>query len=310
MGKPKVASSKKTSSKRQKVYKMKGCSTKTRKNYLGGTSILGADINLAYPGNNVPTVPNPFLAYSGKGGSSCGGYLTPDLDIPSNTDAMDRTIPNTGPPSGGFNFLNPIGQRGGCGMSGGSLMKGGNCMSCTNPLMSGGRKKKGGCGPLCAPGFMVGGARHRLGCKCSSCKTKRGSNMKGGNPGIPYPDGLVGSPWTSSITTWPGVNGVQGDSNYLALNKYHNDPQTAMIYTGANPPFSIGGSKDRTRKQRGGTLSNFLTQDLINLGRQFQFGVGSAYNALAGYSSPVNPMPWKGQLSNTFSLNTMKASSI
>jgi hypothetical protein len=55
----------------------------------------------------------------------------------------------------------------------------------------------------------------------------------------------------------------------------------------------VGGGK---RRQNGGTLSNFLGQDLINLGRQFQFGVGSAYNALAGYSSPINPMPWKDQL--------------
>jgi hypothetical protein len=306
---------KKTSSKRQKVYKMKGCSTKSRKNYLGGSSISGADINLAYPGNNVPSVPNPFLAYTGKGtytgkgGSSCGGYLTPDLSI---TSDLNKTVPNPGPPSNGFNFLNPIGaQRGGCGSCaiGGSLMKGGSCMSCSTPLMTGGRKKRGGCG-TCAPGFMVGGARHRLGCKCSTCKSKRGGNMKGGNPGIPYPDGLVGKPWTPAISGWPGVNGVQGDSNYLALNKYHNDPQTAMIYTGANPPFSIGGGKNRTRKQRGGTLSNFLTQDLLNLGRQFQFGLGSAYNALAGYSSPVNPMPWKDQLPNTVSLNTMKAANV
>jgi hypothetical protein len=303
---------KKTSSKRQKVYKMKGCSTKTRKNYLGGSSISGADINLAYPGNNVRTVPNPFLAYTGKGGSSCGGYLTPDLSTTSNTNAADKTVPNTGPPSIGYGWINPIGsQKGGCGSCaiGGSLMRGGSCASCDRPLMSGGRKKKGGCG-TCGGGFMVGGARHRLGCKCSACKTKRGGNMKGGNPGIPYPDGLVGSPWTPSITTWPGVNGVQGDSNYLALNKYHNDPQTAMIYTGANPPFSIGGSKGRTRKQRGGTLSNFLTQDLLNLGRQFQFGVGSAYNALTGYPSPVNPMPWKDQLPNTSSLNTLRAANL
>ena len=308
MSKPKVASRKKTSSKRQKVYKMKGCSTKSRKNYLGGS----ADINLAYPGNNVPTVPNPFLAYTGKGGSSCGGNLTPNL-IP-NVDGINKTLPSTGPtpPIPATPVINPIGsQRGGCGTCtmGGSLMKGGNCMSCSAPLMSGGRKKRGGCGPLCAVGFMVGGKRHRLGCKCSSCKSKKGGSMKGGNPGIPYPDGLVGKPWTPGISGWPGVDGIQGDRNYLALNNYHNDPQTAMIYTGANPPFSIGG-KNRTRKQRGGTLSNFLTQDLLNLGRQFQFGVGSAYNALAGYSSPVNPMPWKDQLPNTASLNTMRAANI
>jgi hypothetical protein len=42
---------------------------------------------------------------------------------------------------------------------------------------------------------------------------------------------------------------------------------------------------------------------LINLGRQFQFGLGSAYNALAGYAAPVNPMPWRDQLPNKIPLN-------
>ena len=303
---------KKTSSRHQKVYKMKGCYTKkNRKNYLGGSSISTADINLAYPGNNVHTVPNPFLAYTGKGGS-CGGNLTPNLNIPNNTNGVDKTVPNTGPTPSipATPFLNPVGnQRGGygCGIN---VMSGGSCSSCSTPVMSGGRKKKGGCGPLCAVGFMVGGTRHRLGCKCSSCKSKRGGSMKGGNPGIPYPDGLVGKPWTPSIGGWPGVDGVQGDRNYLALNDYKTDISIQMIATGANPPFSIGGGKNRSRKQRGGTLSNFLTQDLINLGRQFQFGLGGAYNALAGYPGPVNPMPWKDQLHNTASLNTMKTAFI
>jgi hypothetical protein len=287
MGKPKVAYRKKTSSKRQKVYKMKGCSKKTCKNYLGGTSILGADINLAYPGNNVPTVPNPFLAYTAKGGGSCSGNLTPNLSIPSNINAMDKTVPNTGPLSVGYNFINPSGSQ-----------RGGSCPSCSAPLMN------GGCGPLCLPGLMVGGVRHRLACKCTSCKMG-GKLMKGGNTGIPYPDGLVGKAWTPA-GGWPGVGGIQGDRNYLALNDYKPDISRQMISTGANPPFSIGG-KGRTRKQRGGALSNFLGQDLLNLGRQFQFGLGSAYNTLSGYSSPVNPMPWKDQLPNTSSLNTMRA---
>ena len=82
-----------------------------------------------------------------------------------------------------------------------------------------------------------------------------------------------------------------------------------MIATGANPPFSIGGrAKKRGRKQKGGTMSNFISQDLINLGRQIQFGVGSVYNGLLGYSAPVNPMPWKGQLQNSANLASIKAS--
>lgn len=295
MGKPKVSSRKKSSS-RQKVYKMKGCSKKTRKNYLGGSG----DVNLAYTGTDVPSVPNPYLAYTGKGGSSCSGNLTPNLNIPVNTNAMDKTVPNTGPISNGFNFLNPQGsQRGGCGtcnMTGGCgtcNMKGGSCMSCNKPLMMGGRSKKRG-----------GGTSHRLACKCSTCKTKY---MQGGNPGVPYADGIVGSPWTPTISGWPGVSGIQGNNNYLAPNDYKTDISRQMISTGANPPYSIGGRK--TKKQRGGTDAFFIGSDLINLGRQFQFGVGSAYNALAGYSSPVNPMPWKDQLPNTPNLASIRAAS-
>ena len=52
-------------------------------------------------------------------------------------------------------------------------------------------------------------------------------------------------------------------------------------------------NKNKSKKQRGGALSNFLYQDLVNVGRQFQYGVGTTYNALRGFDSPVNPMPWQ-----------------
>lgn len=237
-----MATRKKTSRRKrtQRLYKMrgcnkKGCNKKTKRRYLGGSNM-----NLAYPSNNVPTVPNPHLAYLGN-----------------KTDAA--AYPNQGPPSGGFNFLNPQ-----------NLIK-------------------GGCGPMCAAPLLLAG----------------GQRMKGGsgNNGIPYPNGLVGSPWTPASSGWPGVGGVDGNNNYLALNKLLVDPQTAMVATGAQRPFT-GGKK---KKQRGGNLSNLLSQDLINLGRQFQHGIGSAYNGISGYSSPVNPMPWKGQLPNTSSLSSVKA---
>jgi hypothetical protein len=274
----------KTSKKHQKLYKMKGCSkNKTCKNYLGGS----ADVNLAYPSENVPTQSNPFLAYTGKGGSNV------------NMNAADKTMPNTGPAPGGFNFLNPQGmQRGGC--CGSGMQTGGTCSTC-------------------APGFMVGGKTHRSSCKCSNCKQKGGMQMggmqmggmqMGGNPGIPYPNGLTGSSWTPATSGWPGVNGVQGDRNYLAHNDYKVDPQTALIATGANPPFSIGGKRGRKKGQRGGTLSNFLGQDLINLGRQVQFGFGSAYNALSGFSAPVSPLPWRDQIPSASNIATIKASMV
>jgi len=326
---------KKRTSRKQKIYKMRGCS-KTRKNYLGGS----ANASLAYTGKPIFSVPNPHLAYTGKGGSSCG--LSNPTTVPVNINATNSAYANTGP-NVGVNtiFNNASSQLGGCG--------------CAAPLVGGGRRRrKGGSCSSCAPGFMFGGTQHRSGCRCSQCKKQ--VLMKGGNKGIPYPDGLVGSPWTPSVGGWPGVNGIPGDSNYYPVNTYNNDISRQMVNVGANPPFLKGGKTDFKRdleiesqkaekeaektkyfeqnepnvvpqeeineifhgyggnkaiklkkrmgkKQRGGTVSNFIGQDLINLGRQFQFGVGSAYNALAGYAAPVNPMPWKDQFPTRTSFN-------
>jgi hypothetical protein len=252
----------------------KNLHSKTRKNHRGG------NLTLAYPLNNVSSIRNPALAYTGKGGN------------------INNAYPAMGPPASGFNFLNPqVNQRGGCGCSntnGSNLSVGGgkrkNCSMCDLKLW--------------------GGRKHRIGCKCSLCKNK----MMGGtgNNGIPYPNGLVGSPWQPSPSGWPGVNDVSGDRNYLAYNTYPTDVQTSIIDSNSNPRGLVGGKTKKHRgkyKLHGGTLSNFFGQDLINVGRQFQFGLGSAYNALAGYSAPVNPMPWKDQLVNTPSLSTVKAAS-
>jgi hypothetical protein len=272
---------------KQKLYKMKGCSKKTCRNYLGGKS--SGDVQLAYPTTGIKIASNPFLAYIGKGGAITD--LAKNVNLNTNTNGVNKVLPSTGPPANGFNFLNPQdSQYGGCG--------------CASNMQLG-----GGCGTSMCPLAMSGGA-HRPDCKCSMCK------MKGGS-GIPYPNGLVGQSWTPSTSGWPGVDGLSGNRNYLENNAYSpNDISRQMIATGANPPFSIGGGKGRKynkktrRNQRGGVVSNFLSQDLINLGRQFQYGLGSAYNALAGYSAPVNPMPWKGQLPNTPNLTTVKAASI
>ncbi len=139
--------------------------------------------------------------------------------------------------------------------------KGGTCSTCTSVPVA---------------GNMIGGVRHRNECKCSSCKYRGGGAglMLGGG------SGFVGSSWTPSKPE---------GGNHYEMNPYNVDPQTSML---TNPPLKGG----RKRKQKGGTLSNFMTQDLINLGRQFQFGIGSAYNALAGQTAPVNPLPWKDQM--------------
>jgi hypothetical protein len=274
---------KKSSRRRQKIYKMKGCSKQTRKSYLGGSS----DSPLAYTGSSVSSQTNPFLAYTGKGGAY-------------NINASNPTIPNTGPiPNGNIIYNSTANQRGGsCPSCSVPLMNGGGC-GCGLRIFSGGSKNN-----LTSMGFMVGGTRHRNGCKCSKCKNIRMSTvMKGGNAGIPYPNGLVGSGWGPSPSELPGADYIPGDRNYYPNNQYLVDPQTSMVNVGANPPFLKGG---RRRKQKGGTLSNFIGQDLINLGRQFQFGLGSAYNALTGYASPINPMPWKGQFPVGAPMNPVK----
>lgn len=51
----------------------------------------------------------------------------------------------------------------------------------------------------------------------------------------------------------------------------------------------------RKQKQRGGVFSNFLIQDLINMGRNASVSSGNEYNSLAGYKQAVNPLPWKDQ---------------
>lgn len=131
--------------------------------------------------------------------------------------------------------------------------------------------------------------------------------MKGGS-NLPYPNGLLGNAWTPAISGWPGVDGISMGRNHLGYNTYNNDVSRQMRDVGANPPFTYlkGGKKRKTgnkrsknnnknkrkhKTQKGGLLG----QDLINVGRQLQYGVGSAYNGIRGYTSPVNPLPWKDQ---------------
>jgi hypothetical protein len=177
------------------------------------------------------------------------------------------------------------------------IMHGGTCGTCGIAKMFGAGKKynmKGGdCG--CGAQNVMTGGSHTL-----------------------EPAGLIGNPWTPNIKGWTGVDGIAHNRNYLDYNSYKSDPQTSLIDLGANRPFLFGGKKRRNAtkrkhnkykkyKQKGGVLSNFIGEDLINLGRQLKFDVGSFYNGINGFSAPVNPMPWKGQLAQTPNLNSVKS---
>lgn len=150
--------------------------------------------------------------------------------------------------------------------------------------------------------------RHSLGRKCTMCSNDMRKGMKGGNcssctnhiqlggnfykPAAPIPGPFVGQPWNPPVKDWPGVNGIGADRNYLAYNTYPTDPQTAMKLNGGS---KRRGRRGRRSKKGGNSLSALIPQDLVNLGRDVGFNIGSAYNALNGYKSPINPLPYKDQ---------------
>jgi hypothetical protein len=157
---------------------------------------------------------------------------------------------------------------------------------------------------------------------CSSC----GQIQSGGNffkPASSVPGPMVGSSWGASVAKWPGVNGMGGDRNYLKSYDADNnivakDPQLQMItgdsgYTGSRFLNSITGgrrksgrskskSKSRSKSVRGGGL---IPQDLVNLGSDFSFNLKSAYNSLNGYKPPVDPLPYKDQLTHSLNNNRL-----
>jgi hypothetical protein len=136
------------------------------------------------------------------------------------------------------------------------------------------------------------------------------SGEKGGlhlNPNCPLKQmggdsSFVGKPWTPNSTGWPGVDGVDNSRNHYSLNTYQNDISRQMVNLGANPPFTGGKRHTRRHKRKynknkkGGAWSNFMTQDLVNLGRGMEYGIGTVYNTINGYTPPTNPLPWKDQM--------------
>ena len=138
---------------------------------------------------------------------------------------------------------------------------------------------------------------------CSSCGMKGG--MKGGvhnffKPAGPIPGTTVGSAWGTSVDKWPGVNEVGGDRNYLKPLDSVKDPQLQMSMNdaGYNTLNSkVGGRRRKSRSNsiKGGGL---VPQDLVNLGSNFSFNLKSAYNSLNGYKAPIDPLPYKDQLSH------------
>ena len=273
--------------------------------------------NLAYTGEKVPVItPNPHFAYVGKGGFAGKGnnYAVSNANY-NLADAAAYPIVNNQyvPGNPTVNWLNSNS------MSGGKLKKGGSPLSSSTgssildvssspPTVPLPPMKGGSCG-CSTPSNSYGFAPGQKG-GCGQCQLgQNGGNGFYKNP-LPYPNGLVGTAWTPKISSWPGVNGVDGDSNHYPLNTYSPiDISREMINVGAAKPFITGGgkklkkirmSKLKTMKLRknykGGNWSNSFGQDLINLGRSSFYNMNTTFNALKGVPAPTNPLPWKDHL--------------
>lgn len=156
--------------------------------------------------------------------------------------------------------------------------------------------------------------RQKGGSGCGSCGCPLAPYpMKGGvffKPAGSMPGPIVGSNWGTSLNKWPGINGDGNDRNYLkSYNADNNivakDPQLQMSMNDSGYNFlnsMVGGKRKKSRSKvlKGGGL---IPQDLVNLGMDMSFNVKSAYNALGGYSAPINPLPYKDQLANSLSNN-------
>ena len=75
-----MSKGKHTKSKRRSSCNMRGCSQTRHKRHLGGKTTSWP---LAYPSNNVPTIPNPSLAYRGGDKHSLKNTFSSSVTIPS-----------------------------------------------------------------------------------------------------------------------------------------------------------------------------------------------------------------------------------
>lgn len=111
--------------------------------------------------------------------------------------------------------------------------------------------------------------------KRKTIRRKTRCGLKGGcNCGIPFFNG-GGHRNGCKCSECKNILNGGGATNLIPLNNYKTDITRQMQMTG-------------------GSLSNTISQDFVNLGRQLQYGLGSTFNALSGQSGSVNPLPWKG----------------
>ena len=135
---------------------------------------------------------------------------------------------------------------------------------------------------------------NQLGGTCNTCSQLQ---LGGKAPFVPS-----NSAWGASVNKWPGVDGVSSSRNYLSPYNTNNDPQQQMTMNNAgyNTKNSlVGGKKNKNKNKNKKIGGGLMPQDLVNLGRDYTYNFKSTYNALNGYKAPVDPSPYKGQLTGS-----------
>ena len=133
------------------------------------------------------------------------------------------------------------------------------------------------------------------GCPIAPMSTKT-MNKYGGSfykPALPMPGPTIGQPWGAKVGNWAGVQGIGNDRTYLApyAPTIINDPTRQM-------KLSNGGGRGKRRKRTLKTTTKHKGgSNLGNLVNSLSFEMKSAYNSLNGYEAPINPLPYKDQLS-------------
>jgi hypothetical protein len=256
---------------KQKTIIMIGCSKKNKNSCknkffstLGNKSCPKCGPNCHCGPNckcNHPCPGNCYLNRRSKtqkgGGSGCGACGCPYSPLPWNE--MNKFV---GPSVNSGKII---------------TQKGGTC---------------GACGQIPVPSGQTGGELPQF-------------NFFKPAPAIPGP--FLGSSWGSAVKEWPGIDGISGNRNFLksSASTITDDPQQKMSMSDSGYKSIVGGYKYSPKKhrrskrrrcsssKRGGGL---ISQDLVNLGRQINYNLNSAYNTLGGYEVPVNPLPYKDQL--------------
>ena len=136
------------------------------------------------------------------------------------------------------------------------------------------------------------GIRQSIGLTGGNCTTC----LNGGSTA----NALIGAPWSATNSE------TQPSSNHYAQNMYDKaDPQLMMQVRGGKRR-GVKGSRGQASKRRGlngGALMDLVPSDLVNLGRDVTYNVGSAYSSLTGATQPVNPNVTEQQLNTSVNLH-------